>query len=154
MTSDANGTIPTNCNDPVLWKRICDELSIGNNVMGTVICRRPFGVFLDIGYGTGACALLLVPDFKDARVRRIQFDDFPQVGDAVAAWVINIDFKNRKIALSQHAQQSITENQVVNSRVERVGFWPSPPPRQTVRTDFPYTAFAVTSSEALPRIVA
>jgi hypothetical protein len=40
------------------------------------------------------------------------------------------------------------------SRVERVGFWPSPPPRQTVRTDFPYTAFAVTSSEALPRIVA
>jgi predicted RNA-binding protein with RPS1 domain len=55
-------------------------------------------------------------DGKDARVRRIQFDDFPLVGDAVAAWVINIDFENRKIALSQHAQQSITDNQVVNTK--------------------------------------
>ena len=35
------------------------------------------------------------------------------------------------------------------SRVERVGFWPSPPPHQTVRTDFPYTAFAVTSSDGI-----
>jgi hypothetical protein len=37
----------------------------------------------------------------------------------------------------------------LTSRVERVGFWPSPPPRQTVRTDFPYTAFAVTSSDGI-----
>ncbi len=101
MTNDADGTIPTNCNDPVLWKRIREELTIGSNVMGTVICRRPFGVFLDIGYGTGAFALLLVPDFKDARIRRITFDDFPLVGDSVTAWVINIDFENRKIALTQ-----------------------------------------------------
>jgi transcriptional accessory protein Tex/SPT6 len=115
LTNDADGTIPINCDDPILWKRIHNELSIGISVTGTVICRRPFGVFLDIGYGTGACALVLVPDFKDARVRRIQFDDFPLVGDAVAAWVINIDFKNRKIALSQHTQQSITDKQVVNT---------------------------------------
>ena len=79
--------------------------------MGTVICRRPFGVFLDIGYGTGAFALLLVPDFKDARIRRITFDDFPLVGDSVTAWVINIDFENRKIALTQNQPQTIHRNQ-------------------------------------------
>ena len=111
MTNDADGTIPTTCNDPVLWKLIRDELAIGNNVMGTVICRRPFGVFLDIGYGAGAFALLLVPDFKDARIRRITFDDFPLVGDSVTAWVINIDFENRKIALSQNQPPTFLPNQ-------------------------------------------
>lgn len=111
MTNDADGTIPTTCNDPVLWKRIREELSIGNNVLGTVICRRPFGVFLDIGYGAGAFALLLVPDFKDAKIRRITFDDFPLVGDSVSAWVINIDFENRKIALTQHPPSAVLPNQ-------------------------------------------
>lgn len=111
MTNDADGTIPTTCNDPVLWKRIRDELSIGNNVTGKVICRRPFGVFLDIGYGTGAFALLLVPDFKDVRIRRVTFDDFPQVGDSVNAWVIHIDFENRKIALTQHQPITLLPNQ-------------------------------------------
>jgi ribosomal protein S1 len=107
LTNDADGTIPTTSNDPVLWKRIRKELSIGNNLMGTVICRRPFGVFLDIGYGAGAFALLLVPDFQDAGIRRITFDDFPLVGDSVTAWVINIDFENRKIALTQNRPYNV-----------------------------------------------
>lgn len=111
MTNNADGEIPTTCNDPVLWNRIREELSIGNQVMGTVICRRLFGVFLDIGYGTGAFALLLVPDFKDARLRRITFDDFPLVGDSVFAWVINIDFENRKIALTQNPLSADLPNQ-------------------------------------------
>jgi ribosomal protein S1 len=111
LTNDADDTIPTTCNDPVLWKRIRDELSIGNNVMGTVICRRPFGVFLDIGYGVGAPALLLVPEFKDARIRQITFDDFPLVGDSVTAWVINIDFDNCKIALTQNQPPTFLPNQ-------------------------------------------
>lgn len=41
-----------------------------------------------------------------------------------------------------------------DGRVERVSFWPSPPPHQTVRTDFPYTAFAVPSSEAVTKEIA
>jgi ribosomal protein S1 len=110
LTNDADGTIPNTGDDPVLWKRIRDELSIGSKVVGRVICRRPFGVFIDIGYGAGAFALLLVPDFKDARIRRIAFDDFPRIGDSVTAFVINIDWENRKIALSQNQPPTILPN--------------------------------------------
>ena len=69
---------------------------------GTVICRRPFGVFLDIGYGVGAPALLLVPEFARVRSRRIEFDDFPHVGATVNARVLNVDWEGHRIALTQN----------------------------------------------------
>ena len=48
--------------DEDLWRRIRAELAIGQSVTATVICRRPFGVFLDIGYGTAAPGLLSALD--------------------------------------------------------------------------------------------
>ena len=35
--------------------------------VGTVICRRLFAVFVEIGYSTAGPALVLVPEFADAR---------------------------------------------------------------------------------------
>ena len=66
-----------------------------------MICRRQFGVFVDIGYGEGAPGLLLVPEFAEARDRRIDFDEYPKVGDSVEASVIHIDWDRQKITLTQ-----------------------------------------------------
>ena len=57
------------------------SLSVGQQVSGVVIARAPFGVWLDIGVAFPA--LLLVPDMRDARKRRIAFEDYPQKGDSV-----------------------------------------------------------------------
>ena len=99
---DPNGTIPTMGDDPTLWSHIKTELRIGDAVSGSVICRRPFGVFVDIGYGSTAPALLLVPEFADARLRRLEFDDYPQIGQKINARVIHVDWDRHRIALTQN----------------------------------------------------
>jgi ribosomal protein S1 len=99
---DQNGTIPQAADDPGLWARIRAEVDVGLAVTGTVICRRPFGVFLDIGYGSHAPALLLIPEFAQARSQRIEFDDFPNLGAVVNAQVLYIDWDRQKIALTQN----------------------------------------------------
>ena len=69
---------------------------------GTVICRKPFGVFLDIGFGSDAAALLLIPEFTDAHLRSYEFDDYPLVGDSVTALIRHIAWDDHKIALTQN----------------------------------------------------
>ena len=68
---------------------------------GTVVSRQHFGVFVDIGFGTGACGLLLVPEFRDAHVIRYQLDDYPHVGDSVTALVRGICTERHAISLTQ-----------------------------------------------------
>ena len=63
------------------WPAVKASLSVGQQVSGVVIARTPFGVWLDIGVAFPA--LLLVPDMRDARKRRIAFEDYPQKGDSV-----------------------------------------------------------------------
>ena len=99
---DPNGVIPTVNEDPKLWLQLQSQLKIGDSIVGHVICRRPFGVFVDIGYGSNAPALLLVPQFADARSRRLEFEDYPQVGDTIHALVVHIDWDRHKIALTQN----------------------------------------------------
>lgn len=74
----------------------------GDTITGTVICRRPFGVFLDIGYGSNAAALLLVPEFTDAHIHRYKFDEYPFVGDSVTALIRHIAWEDHRIALTQN----------------------------------------------------
>ena len=50
------------------WDEAKRALDIGQAISGEVVSRAPFGVWLDIG--TSFPALLLVPDMKDAQVRR------------------------------------------------------------------------------------
>lgn len=107
LTSDAdiedlNGTIPISGNDDALWVRLRTEIAEGDTVTGKVICRRLFGVFLDIGYGSKAAALLLVPEFTDAHVNSYDFDDYPLVGDLVTARILRIGWESHKIALTQN----------------------------------------------------
>ena len=63
--------------------------------------RQHFGVFVDIGFGTGACGLLLVPEFPDAHTVRYDFDDYPRVGDRVTALVLHMDTERHAISLTQ-----------------------------------------------------
>ena len=99
---DQNGTIPKASDDPVLWTRIRAEIDVGLAVTGTVICRRPFGVFLDIGYGSHAPGLLLVPEFVEAQSQRIEFDDLPNLGAMVNARILHVVWEHHKIALTQN----------------------------------------------------
>lgn len=102
IEQSSDGTIPQADDDVDLWRRVHAELDIGAAVTGAVICRRPFGVFLDIGYGASAAALLLVPEFADARKRRITFEEYPQVGESLTATVLHISWDQHKIALTQN----------------------------------------------------
>ncbi|MFG0265771.1 MAG: S1 RNA-binding domain-containing protein [Rhodopirellula sp. JB055] len=74
----------------------------GDTVTGVVICRKPFGLFLDIGFGSNAAALLLVPEFTDAHVHSYDFDEYPLVGDSVTARIRYIAWDDHKIALTQN----------------------------------------------------
>ena len=76
-------------------------LSVGDTITGTVVSRQHFGVFVDIGFGTGACGLLLVPEFRDAHIIRYDLDDYPRVGDRVTALVRHICTESHAISLTQ-----------------------------------------------------
>ena len=100
--NDDNGDIPTTDADVGLWSRIRAENTIGDAVTGAVICRRPFGVFIDFGYGASAPALLLVSEMANPRSHRLDFDDYPRIGDSVSARIVHVDWDRRKIALTQN----------------------------------------------------
>lgn len=65
------------------WPKIREGLSVGQAVVGEIVARAPFGVWLDID--AQQPALLLVVNMKDATTRRIAFDDFPAKGATVEA---------------------------------------------------------------------
>jgi ribosomal protein S1 len=80
------------------WPEIRGRLRIGQDVRGSVIARAPFGVWLDIN--AGYPALLLVPEMRHAKERRITFDDYPEIGEIVEAWIV---------ALGERAEISLTQ---------------------------------------------
>jgi small subunit ribosomal protein S1 len=67
------------------WPEVRTRLRVGQAVRGTVIARAPFGVWLDIGVGFPA--LLLVPEMREAKLRRIPFEDYPPTGAQIEACI-------------------------------------------------------------------
>jgi predicted RNA-binding protein with RPS1 domain len=78
-------------------------LSAGQTVRGQVIARAPFGVWIDIDVGHPA--LLLVPEMRGARERRITFEQYPLIGTIVEARVICLGDRGQ-ISLTQHAESA------------------------------------------------
>jgi transcriptional accessory protein Tex/SPT6 len=79
------------------WPEVRSRVEEGQDVLGVVISRAPFGVWLDIGVDWPA--LLLVPEMKDAGSRRIRFEDYPKLGETVEGWVVHMAEGN--IAITQ-----------------------------------------------------
>lgn len=81
------------------WAAVKARLATGESVRGSVIARRPFGVFVDIG--AGFPALLEVIQFENARERRYEIEDYPAIGDPITARVVAFNDRNRQIGLTQ-----------------------------------------------------
>ena len=64
------------------WTGVRASLSVGQDVIGTVIARAEFGVWVDIG--TTFPALLLVVNMADAHIKRISFEEYPLKGSIVS----------------------------------------------------------------------
>ncbi len=69
-----------------------------------MIARAPFGVWLDIN--ADYPALLLVPEMRGAKERRITFEDYPAIGEVVEARIIALG----EIALGQRAEIGLTQH--------------------------------------------
>ncbi|MEZ6048764.1 MAG: S1 RNA-binding domain-containing protein [Planctomycetaceae bacterium] len=83
------------------WESVKAELQIGQLVSGTVVARRPFGVFVDIG--AGFPALVLVVNLKDARTTPYSsIDMYPQIGDHINARVNAFVDHNRQIGMTEN----------------------------------------------------
>lgn len=80
------------------WPEVRERLRVGQHVRGPVIARAPFGVWLDVD--AGHPALLLVPEMRVAGERRITFEDYPAIGEALEA---------RIIALGEHGEIGLTQ---------------------------------------------
>jgi len=85
---DIRARYPEWCTEAALarWPEIRERLRIGQHVRGSVIARAPFGVWVDID--PLHPALLLVPEMLRAQERRITFDDYPEIGEVVEAWIV------------------------------------------------------------------
>jgi hypothetical protein len=83
------------------WPQVRGRLRIGQHVRGTVIARAPFGVWLDID--AGHPALLLVPEMRGAKERRIRFEDYPAIGEVVEARIAALG-ERAEIGLTQQPQ--------------------------------------------------
>jgi small subunit ribosomal protein S1 len=70
---------------------------IGSPIEGVVVKVEPYGVWVGVGNGTEA--LLLVPEIG-GDVRK-QIEDYPQVGEWIAAKVLWHNDQQRKLSLSQ-----------------------------------------------------
>ena len=88
------------------WPEVRSRLEVGQCVSGVVIARAPFGVWLDIDVDWPA--LLLVPEMKDARKRRIQFEDYPALGATVEGWVVHMS--EGKITITQRIKNELEAN--------------------------------------------
>jgi hypothetical protein len=66
------------------WELLKSQIPVLGRVIGKVVARYPFGVFLDIGVGFPA--LLLVPDFEGAAESPYtSMDQYPALGATAAA---------------------------------------------------------------------
>jgi len=83
------------------WPEVRSRLAVGQAVRGEVVCRAPFGVWVDIGAGWPA--LLRVPEMAGARERPIRFEEYPALGAVVEAWVLWLG-ERAEIVLCQHPQ--------------------------------------------------
>jgi hypothetical protein len=81
------------------WPQVRERLRVGQHVCGSVIARAHFGVWLDID--AGHPALLLVPEMRGARDRRITFEDYPAIGEVVEARIVALGERG-EIGLTQH----------------------------------------------------
>ena len=90
------------------WPDVKDQLWIGQSITGEVIARAPFGVWLDIGVSFPA--LLLVPNMKEAKVRRIGFDDYP-AKETLVDGRINALGDAGEIGVTQHNPDSMIEGE-------------------------------------------
>jgi predicted RNA-binding protein with RPS1 domain len=80
------------------WPSAKASLAIGETVRGDVFGRAPFGVWVDIAAGNPA--LLLVPEMAGACQRPVRFEDYPELGAVVEAWVVSLG-ERAEITLSQ-----------------------------------------------------
>jgi hypothetical protein len=87
----------------IYWPQIRAGLEVGQLARGIVIARAPFGVWLDIGVGQPA--LLLVPEMREAKVRRLSFEDYPQIGEPVEGHIIALGNRG-EISFSQHPPEA------------------------------------------------
>lgn len=76
-------------------ERLLDQLSVGDIVSGTVTGIRDFGVFVDIG---GADGLIHVSELAWHRVPHPH--DAVEIGDSLDVYVLELDHKQQRIALS------------------------------------------------------
>jgi ribosomal protein S1 len=83
------------------WPEVRARLQIGQHVRGLVIARAPFGVWLDID--ADYPALLLVPEMRGAKDRRIPFDEYPAMGNVVVVNIVALGERG-EIRLSQHSR--------------------------------------------------
>jgi hypothetical protein len=81
------------------WPEDRTKLRIGQQVSGPVVARAPFGVWVDIE--AGHPALLLGPEMRNAKERRITFGDYPVIGEIVEACIVGLG-DSAEIALSQN----------------------------------------------------
>ncbi|MEM6260433.1 MAG: hypothetical protein AAGI37_19335 [Planctomycetota bacterium] len=86
------------------WPEVLRELSVGQAITGKVVARAPFGVWLDIGVSFPA--LLLVPNMKDAKSRRISFDEYPVLGGQVSGRIVSLG-KTGEIGLAQNEEHPV-----------------------------------------------
>lgn len=88
------------------WSSVSDQLQIGQEVTREVIARAPFGVWGDIG--VPFAGLLLVPNMKEATVRRIAFEDYPATSTMVDARINSLGSAG-EIGLTQKALDPMIE---------------------------------------------
>ena len=81
------------------WEETKKAYPRGSLVRGIVVTKEQFGVFVDIGVRFPA--LLLVPNFKNAKVIRYSMEMYPEVGSEVEAWVVGFNEPAQRIGLSQ-----------------------------------------------------
>ena len=85
------------------WPEHKARLKVGQRVSGAVIARAQFGIWLDID--AGHPALLLVPEMARMPGQRIQFTDYPAIGETVTATIVALG-KKAEIGLSQFPDAS------------------------------------------------
>ena len=81
------------------WDRVKAAVPIGAEVTGRVVSCQPFGVFVDLGLGFPG--LLEAPEFGGAAGRSLGMEDYPAVGSAVTAWVLQHADHNQQLRLTQ-----------------------------------------------------
>jgi ribosomal protein S1 len=86
------------------WPAVKAALVVGQPVSGVVVARAPFGVWLDIGVPIPA--LLLVPEMREAKQRRITFADYPQKGKEVHGRIIHLGDRGQISITQQDLQET------------------------------------------------